>query len=160
MTPCSLCLLYLAARKLNVKYLPSPWYVTPQIPAVMGSSHIPPTGSLSSLLFSLFPSPPSTSWAFEPDQQPSQRQGKNLVFYFSKLTISSALINLFPFSANWALLFDGSWRSILVLELAKNSLIFFFFFFCLPLRPQKSAPIKKKSTHTLSVALILILFNL
>lgn len=54
MMPCSPRPLYLTARKLNVKYLPSPWYVTPQIPAVMGSSHIPPTGSLSSLLFSLF----------------------------------------------------------------------------------------------------------
>lgn len=54
MTPCSPCPLSLTVRILNVKYLPSPWYVTPQIPAVMGSSHIPPAGSLSSLLFSLF----------------------------------------------------------------------------------------------------------
>lgn len=69
MTPCSPRLLYLTVRKWNVKYLPSPWNVTPQIQAVMGSSHIPPRGSLSSLLFSLFPSPPCTGWAFEPDQQ-------------------------------------------------------------------------------------------
>lgn len=48
---CALCPVYLTARKLNVKYLPFPWYVTPQIPAVMGSSHIPPTGSLSLLVF-------------------------------------------------------------------------------------------------------------
>lgn len=34
----SLAALYLTARKLNVKYLPFPWYVTRQIPAVMGSS--------------------------------------------------------------------------------------------------------------------------
>lgn len=56
---CALCPVYLTARKLNVKYLPFPWYVTLQIPAVMGSSHIPPTGSLSLLVFSFFfPFPP------------------------------------------------------------------------------------------------------
>lgn len=55
MSPPIICrrrpVLYLTVGILNVKYLPSPWNATP---AVMGSSHIPPPGSLSFLLFPLF----------------------------------------------------------------------------------------------------------
>lgn len=42
--------------------------MTPQIPAVMGSSHIPPTGSLSLLVFFFFPPPPCPDSAFEHGQ--------------------------------------------------------------------------------------------
>ena len=65
--------LYLTARKLNVKYLPFPWYVTPQIPAVMGSSRIPPAGSLSSLLFSLFSMSSQSGSDFEHGQRLTHR---------------------------------------------------------------------------------------
>lgn len=43
--------------------------MTPQIPAVMGSSHIPPTGSLSLLVFFFFfPPPPCPDSAFQHGQ--------------------------------------------------------------------------------------------
>lgn len=79
---CALCPVYLTARKLNVKYLPFLWYATPQIPAVMGSSYIPPTGSLYFLVpFFFFPSPSPDS-ASELHQR-SRYQPKSVVMKYT-----------------------------------------------------------------------------